>query len=311
MPEKNHYFPIFYQKRWAGADGQVCLYSKPYKELKAIRRHPSRIGFQYDLYTIPGVDSQTASHLERRFFLQTDNDAAEALSLFETDPKAPLNQRVRSGWTRFVISLIHRAPEEVAIFTRQVAEHLAYAEKEFEQNYSSLRRPDEPETFVEFKLKRPSNLEGRAAAILIQRVIDNQAVGNRFNRMIWTIVSPPSTYTFVTSDRPIVMTNGLNRPDSHLAIPIGPRKLFIASNEQAIVDQVVAWKPDDLVSFVNNRVVLQARRFCIGTDDRQLRFVANRFGAQLPSSPTEMSRFPSPEEMAKIEKEKSKRNLQV
>jgi hypothetical protein len=73
------------------------------------------------------------------------------------------------------------------------------------------------------------------------------------------------------------------------------------------VDHVIAWKPDDLVSFVNNRVVLQARRFCIGTKDRQLRFVANRFGAKLPSSPTEMSRFPSPEELAKNELEKSKR----
>jgi Protein of unknown function (DUF4238) len=63
MPEKNHYFPIFYQKRWAGDDGQVCLYSKPHWEVKAIRRHPSRIGFQYDLYTIPGVEHQTSKRL--------------------------------------------------------------------------------------------------------------------------------------------------------------------------------------------------------------------------------------------------------
>ena len=304
MPEKNHYLPIFYQKRWASDDGQVCLYSRPHNEVKAIRRHPSRVGFQYDLYTIPGVDTETASHLERRFFLQTDSDAAEALTLFETNPKAPLNQRIRSGWTRFVMSLIHRAPEEVAIFTRQVMEHLADAEKNFEENYQSLRLPDDPDTFAEFKLKRPSNLVGRAAAMLIQRVIDNQMVGDHFNRMIWTIVSPPSTRTFLTSDRPIVMTNGLSRPDSHLTIPVGPRKLFIASNEQAIVDYVVAWKPDDLVTFVNNRVVRQARRFCIGTNDQQFRFVANRFGARLPSSPTELSRFPSPEELAKLMNEK-------
>src|SRR5271166_1675098 len=31
----------------------------------------------------------------------------------------------------------------------------------------------------------------------------------------------------------------------------------------------------------------QACRFCIGMDDRQLRFVANRFGTRLPRSPTE------------------------
>jgi hypothetical protein len=140
--------------------------------------------------------------------------------------------------------------------------------------------------------------------MLIQRIIDNQTVGDHFNRLIWTIVSPPSTRSFLTSDRPIVMTNGLSRPDSHLAIPIGPRKLFIASNQQGIVDEVVARKPDDLVSFVNDRVVRQARRFCIGTDDQQLRFVTNRFGARLPSSPTELSRFPSPEELAKLENKK-------
>jgi len=116
MPEKHHYFPIFYQKRWAGADGRVCVYSRPYKKVKPNRKHPDSVGFQYDLYTIPGVDYETASHLERRFFLQTDNDAAQALARFETDPQTPLDTRLRSGWSRFVMSLIHRAPEEVAAF---------------------------------------------------------------------------------------------------------------------------------------------------------------------------------------------------
>jgi hypothetical protein len=83
MPEKHHYLPIFYQKRWAGADGQVCVYSKPHKEVKALRRHPDRVGFEFDLYTIPGVEFEAASHLERRFFLQTDNDASQALASFE------------------------------------------------------------------------------------------------------------------------------------------------------------------------------------------------------------------------------------
>jgi hypothetical protein len=65
MSEKHHYFPIFYQKRWAGADGKICVYSKPYDKVKAFRRHPSQVGFQYDLYTIPGVEFEAASHLAR------------------------------------------------------------------------------------------------------------------------------------------------------------------------------------------------------------------------------------------------------
>ena len=76
MREKHHYLPTFYQKRWAGSDGTAVYYTVPHKTAKALRRHPDQMGFQYDLYTIPGVDFEKASYLERQFFLATDNDAA-------------------------------------------------------------------------------------------------------------------------------------------------------------------------------------------------------------------------------------------
>jgi hypothetical protein len=261
MPEKHHYLPVFYQARWAGADGQVCVYKQPCKEVKAKRRHPDYQGYEPDLYTIPGVEYETACHLERRFFLQADNDAAQALQKFERDQKIELDARLRSGWSRFVMSLIHRAPEEIRYFFAEAKKHVQDAERLFEENYTSLRLPTEPATFEEFKRYRPTNPEGRAAAMLIQNIIDSPAVGNHLNNMIWTIISPPSSYSFLTSDRPLIMTNGMNRAESHLALPIGPRKLFIASNRNEIVRDVAQRKPDDLVLFVNDRVVKQARRF--------------------------------------------------
>ncbi len=300
MPEKHHYLPIFYQARWAGADGQVCVYKKPCNEVRAKRRHPDYQGYEPDLYTIPGVEYEAASHLERRFFQQADNDAAQALQKFERDPKIALDNRLRSGWSRFVISLILRAPEEIRYFFDEIKMHVLDAEREFEENYATQRLPTEPATFEEFKRNRPTNPAGRAAAMLIQKIIDSDTVGNHLNNMIWTILSPPSSYPLLTSDRPLIMTNGMIRPESHLALPIGPRKLFIASNRNEIVQEVARRRPDDLVSFVNNRVVKQARRFVIGVDDHQLRFVANRFGARLPSSPMELTKFPSPEEMRKF-----------
>jgi len=297
MPEKHHYFPIFYQKRWAGIDGRVCVYSKPHNELKAVRRHPARVGFQNDLYTVPGVEFEAASQLERRFFLRADNDAAEALAVLGANPGAALDERLRSGWARFVMSLIHRAPEEVAAFFVEIGKITEDAERRFQENYSTLRRANEPETFEEFKRTRPSNPGGRAAVILIQRVIDSQFVGDHFVRMIWTILQVSGAYPFLTSDRPILMTNGIANPGSHLALPIGPRRLFIASNERAIVNEIEQRNPDEIVSFVNDRIVRQARRFVVGVDDRQLRFVGKRFGERLPSSPTERQRPRTPDEL--------------
>jgi hypothetical protein len=43
----------------------------------------------------------------------------------------------------------------------------------------------------------------------------------------------------------------------------------------------------DFVDTMNDRIVRQARTFVYGTDDRQLRFVANRLGEKMPWSPWE------------------------
>src|SRR5271165_7048300 len=82
--------------------------------------------------------------------------------------RPPLETKLRSGWSRFVMSLIHRGPDEIALFSSQVAEHVAAAEQKFEENYATLRLTTDPEKFEEFALKRPSNPPGRAAAMLIQ-----------------------------------------------------------------------------------------------------------------------------------------------
>jgi Protein of unknown function (DUF4238) len=300
MPEKHHYLPIFYQKRWAGADdGRVCVYSKPHKEPRALRRHPSQVGFEYDLYKFPGLDFAAASHLERQFFLTADNDAAEALSVLVSPDWSKLNQRLMSGWTRFVMSLIHRTPEAVKRLFDAVVQHTEISERTFEENYATLRLPDEPATYEEYRKIRPYNPAGIMAVQLIQKVIDSQFVGNHFIRMKWSVLTVKSAYPLLTSDRPIVMTNGISRSEAHVAIPIGPQKLFVAANEQSTIQKLIDLKTDALALAVNDLVVRQSHSFCIGTDDRQLRFFAKRFGERRPSSPTETKPLPSPAEMEK------------
>ena len=80
------------------------------------------------------------------------------------------------------------------------------------------------------------------------------------------------------------MTKGMSRPNSHLAMPIGPRLLFIAANDPQFADTLARRDPDKLVTAANNEIVRQARKFVWGLDDSQLRFVARRLGEMLPSS---------------------------
>jgi hypothetical protein len=48
--EKHHYIPQFYLNRWAGTDGRLCEYSRPYDIVKPKFVHPSGTGYERGLY---------------------------------------------------------------------------------------------------------------------------------------------------------------------------------------------------------------------------------------------------------------------
>ena len=81
------------------------------------------------------------------------------------------------------------------------------------------------------------------------------------------------------------MTNGLSGPDAHLALPIGPRILFVAANTEQTEHMIRSWEPRRLMEHVNDRVAAQAVKYVWGIDDSQLRFVEKRLGRMLPSTP--------------------------
>ena len=89
MPQKNHYLPVFYQKRWAGTDGRVYSYSRPHKAGIVLRRHPSAVGYETDLYTVRGGDPVVASYLEQHFFKTTDDLGAEGACYYRARTMEP------------------------------------------------------------------------------------------------------------------------------------------------------------------------------------------------------------------------------
>lgn len=285
MPQKNHYLPVFYQKRWAGTDGRVYSYSRPHKAAIVLRRHPSAVGYETDLYTVRGGDPVVASYLEQHFFKTTDDLGARALATIERGQWNPMEAHTRSNWTRFVMSLLHRTPEEIRAIFDLVSKFAGTARQIFETRYVAIKNASDPATFEEYWKAQLSDFIGRIWITATQRTIDSRKIGEHINNLFWRVIEIHGYYTFMTCDRPIVMTNGLDKPDGHLALPIGPRKLFVAAKTHQVAQAIAQLESDELAVSVNDRVVHQARRFCIATNDTLLRFFDKRFGEQLPSSP--------------------------
>jgi hypothetical protein len=171
---------------------------------------------------------------------------------------------------------------------------------QYERRYGDKKDANHPATFDEFWQDILPELLGRTWIILTQRTIDDNFVGEHFNKLVWRVLNFKSSYTFLTGDRPIIMTNGMAEKDSHLAILIGPRKLFIGAHTTQWADALIRDKADDVIAFVNDRIVRQARRFCIGVNDAHLSFFAKRFGEMLPSSPVETAMLPTAEELTEL-----------
>lgn len=300
MSEKNHYLPIFYQRRWAtGADEQVCVYFKNPRRHEVRRRHPSGIGYHIDLYTVPGVDLGTATYLEREFFQVTDDLAAKSLAALE-ESTWNMNAAVRSGWTRFITSLLHRNPEQISRSLETVSRYVRVCRPLYEGAYRKNKDAASPPTFEEFWAENRPHILGRTWIRLVQSTIDSATVGNHFNGLLWEVFELHGDQTFLTGDRPIIMTNGMVNPGSHLSIPIGPRKLFVAATDNQVFRSLRRFTSNELASFSNDLIVRQSRRFCIGEDKSHLDLFAARFGEMRPSMPMEEMPLPTDEELREM-----------
>jgi len=112
--------------------------------------------------------------------------------------------------------------------------------------------------------------------------------------MQWRVLTLGNTpYPFLTSDRPIIMTNGLTGPDAHFGLPISPQHVFLATTNEETFLKIQAIDPAQILHNVNDKVALQAMKYVYGCHDSQLEFVAERIGKKIPSTPLETRKAPN------------------
>lgn len=282
-PRKHHYIPIFYLKQWA-QNGKICEFSRPHQDVKPMMKHPSAAGYEFDLYTIKGAAPSIAQSLETDFLKVVDQLASNALRALINKEVLNLNPDERSGWSRFIMSLLHRTPEKIqwlrAALLREADRNMLNAEEE----YLSVREPSDPKNVADFIRQQPTLAYEATLNKLLYLIMDSQKVGSFICQMRWSVytVNNNNYYSFLTSDRPLIMTNGMAYSHSFLAIPLSPSHLFLATNNIENEQTIQNISHRELVKNMNNILCLQAAKYVYGSDDSQLRFVSNRLGRGKP-----------------------------
>lgn len=282
---RHHYVPVFYLKQWAGRDGRLCEFSRPHKVVMPRMTHPDGTAYEHGLYTFPNLPPEARNFIENRLLQMADDQAAVALRRMVAGDM-DFDADTRSAWSRFLMSLMHRTPERIAQMRRMVEEQYPKHMEAARERWDEIKHPDDPRSIDEVLAVGIKDIE-HVNIRLLQMAIDSPSVGSELINMVWGgIHFHRPAFPLLTSDRPTIMTNGIKHEHSHIVLPICPDRVFVAArNMKAVRELDRIFQRPETPAKLNDLVARQARRFVYGTDDRQLRFVTNRLGQQIISSP--------------------------
>lgn len=280
-PKRHHYLPEFYQKAWMGNDNKVTVYRRRHAgKLDIQRKARKSVGWERELYSdLSEADPELRQRVESGFFKQVDGLAYEALAEMLSTAAPPIDQLRANAWARFLMSLLHRHPARMALLRRAVELNMEETLERARQQYPSLKGENDPESFDEYISASRGRLQENVLALLLPRIVDSQKVGNALLEMTWGVGAARGTrFRFLTSDRPLMTSNGLGHRESFLVLPISPASYFIAARRRETIEAFRLSKPDAVIAGVNHAVCLQAEEFVISYDEAQTTFVDNRLG---------------------------------
>jgi hypothetical protein len=224
-PRKHHYIPVCYLKQWANTDDRLlCEYKLiPGIGVKPRRSSPTGTGYKFDLYRVEGVPENVAHDLEKKFMHLVDTYASQSIEKIVAGSISGWTSDLRSAWVRFIMSLLFRNPETVAMLSAHVVDMWRTTVQQLEPDYAKRRKPDHPPTLKEYyELNLPGAPQIDAARFLAD-TIDNGRIGPTIFGMKWARIDlTRSTVQLLTSDRPIDMPFGLGDQKAYIAIPVAP-----------------------------------------------------------------------------------------
>jgi hypothetical protein len=286
IPRRHHFIPVCYLQHWCSyKDGKLYEYSIKHGNFISKRVGPRRTGFEQDLYSFPELPEDAAQHLESKFLQLVDSDAAIALKKHLAMINEIRPPELRSAWSRFLMSLLMRHPDVMKEFRTAARSLWLKGHTDTQLNYERIRTPDDPEIFEEYAATIDPLIEIKVRLNLIIRAFDNEVVGNHLNSMKWAVADVlQSPHCFLTCDRPLLLFN-LGAKDGYLFLPIGPRRLFVAANNDKVLSEFSKGKPTEVVERVNKIIVSRARKYVYARDDWQKDFIKKTMSTNMEPTP--------------------------
>lgn len=281
IPNKHHFIPQFWIKNWAGTDGKVQRFRNPYKRIvSSQRKFPAAVGWFKGLYDISTHGKKTLD-FETLLFRKIDQSASNLFNRLKATPLPALRKSDTVSLGIFITSLLHRSPAGLEAMNKLAEKMERDIRADLRPKYSKIRGPNDPPDVESYEALLGPNAHKDHMAGMFHTVLGNENVVNAFINLFWRRIDlPPEAPNLLLSDDPLIRTNGLLYHDGHVAFPLTPRSAVIGVYDEQYFHELFSQPLVKLAKLMNLQAVESAREFVVDQDERQLRFISNRFGSK-------------------------------
>ena len=278
---KHHHTPEFLLKAWAKTtvDEKIESFRLDLPGYPSKRLAPKSTGFEHDLYALtqPHATDIDQQSVETAFLQHIDNSAARVLHKMSTTGLASLTQKDRCDWALFLMSLRQRTPENVLLLKNEGKRSLKDSLDERPEEYKAISASSDPATLGEFtELYLPGLIEN-FGIMMLRKLITNPERGHKILHMTWWLWNFEEYKNhLLLADRPSIFTSGIDDPDLVIALPIGPKKAFVATESVRVADTLRQMHPKNLLMRINESSLNQAQKRVYALDKSPHRFICNR-----------------------------------
>lgn len=278
---RHHYVPEFLLNAWASIthDGRVEVFRLDLPNLCSNRHAPKHTGYEHDLYAFskPIVAGAPKHAVETNFLRHVDNLAAIVRKKLDEKGLKALNQRDRSDWVRFLMSLRIRQPRIVVSLRNESAEHLRKTLMDQPEQYEELAQSGEPPTLEDWTEQHFPGLIENFGLSFFHELVDNPDIGNRIFRMKWWLWDfSKEPHDLLLADHPCIFTTRIDDPDLVVVLPISPKKAFMATQSERVAAIMRRQDPNHLLLRINESSLSQAVIRIYASNTRSERFIRNR-----------------------------------
>lgn len=275
--EDQRYIPLAYLKPWT-SERTICEMQRMQDTVTLRHIDVDESGFTADPSAIDEVPAEIAQICRARFASLAANDAHDTLWRIANTQAGEWDAELRAGFIQFLIALVFRNPCTVAQIAAGLREVLDAGNRAQRSRYA-MRRSD-PKTFADYVTKADPQAPLLAATGYLDDAMNTAAVAEAIENMRWARIGVPrSRFSLLTSDNPFDMPLSLTDKNAYIALPLGPRALFIATNNPGLIDSLAKQDHSKIVRMLNMATVTQARDHVWATDESQYAFVTNHFGS--------------------------------